>query len=127
MAEQLTLVLDRDIHADGEVEGEQLALRLDDRASIETDRINTSFHALVSHELRTPLTVVMGALHTLSKHGRTMPDEVFDRMVTGALEQGSELNKLIENMLEGLARGSPATRPAASLPARRRDRATDAH
>jgi K+-sensing histidine kinase KdpD len=107
VAEQLTLVLDRDTHAGSEGEGGQLTLRLDDPASTETDRINASFQALVSHQLRTPLAVVMGALHTLSKHGRTMPEEVFDRMVARALEQGSDLHRLIESLLEGLALGRP--------------------
>ncbi len=57
------------------------------------------FVATVSHELRTPLASMSGAMQTLRRLGKRVPETDRDELVGLALEQGDRLKALIEDLL----------------------------
>ena len=83
---------------------EHVSLALTDARTVEAmreaQRHKELFLAMVSHDLKTPLTVVMAALYTFKKHP-DMPDDMRERILTSALDRGTELERLINRLLQG--------------------------
>ena len=67
----------------------------------EAQRAKQMFLAMVSHELKTPLTVIMGSIHTLRRHGLTLPDEMRQELIETARQRGVQLEGLIDSLLRG--------------------------
>ena len=84
---------------------EHASLALTDAKTVEAmreaQRAKDMFLAMVSHELKTPLTVVMGVLLTIERHRDVLAPEVMADLLTAARERGSELQRLIDRVLQG--------------------------
>jgi signal transduction histidine kinase len=66
----------------------------------QADQLKSEFMATVSHELRTPLTAVQGFVDTILKHWDRMHDSKRREFLTIASTNASELNRLIEQLLD---------------------------
>jgi signal transduction histidine kinase len=66
---------------------------------IDLDRLKANFVAVASHELRTPATTVYGALATIVER-EDLTEEVRERLISLAYEQGQRLSILLEQLLD---------------------------
>jgi two-component system sensor histidine kinase KdpD len=66
---------------------------------VDLNRQKSEFVAAVSHELRTPLTSMLGASQTMLRLGERLPTEDRGRLLTGAVDAGIRLKRLIEELL----------------------------
>lgn len=84
---------------------EHASLALTDAKSLEAlreaQRSKEMFFAMASHELKTPLTVIMGTLRTLQRHGSQLSNGLRAEMIDAASERGTQLENLINRMLQG--------------------------
>lgn len=80
-------------------------LALNDARNIEAmreaQRTKDMFLAMVSHELKTPLTVIMGTLSMLERRAEGLDPEARKEMLRSAIERGIELQKMIDQILQG--------------------------
>ena len=67
----------------------------------EAQRSKEMFLAMVSHELKSPLTVILGTLHTLRKHHKSVSEEMLAEMLGSAYERANDLAALVNRVLEG--------------------------
>jgi signal transduction histidine kinase len=67
----------------------------------EAQRSKEMFLAMVSHELKSPLTVILGTLHTLRKHHKSVSEEMLAEMLGSAYERANDLAGLVNRVLEG--------------------------
>ena len=67
----------------------------------EAQRSKEMFLAMVSHELKSPLTVILGTLHTLRRHHKSVSEEIRAEMLASAYERANELAALVNRVLEG--------------------------
>jgi signal transduction histidine kinase len=66
---------------------------------IDLNRQKSDFVAAVSHELRTPLGVMLGSVHTLERLGDRVTDAQRRQLFDMTLEQGTRLQRLIDELL----------------------------
>jgi signal transduction histidine kinase len=66
---------------------------------VDLNRQKSEFVAAVSHELRTPLTAMLGASQTMLRLGDRLPGEDRGKLLTGAVDAGTRLKRLIEELL----------------------------
>lgn len=67
--------------------------------------------AVVSHELRTPLTSMIGLMSTVQRGAGRLPPDRLAELAEMACEQGWRLERLVDDVLHGPARGSGDLRP----------------
>lgn len=76
----------------------------DERASVvyleAANTVRANFLATVSHELRTPLTSIIGYAATLEHHWKRLDEAKRKEFVSVVLEQGRNLARMVERMLE---------------------------
>jgi K+-sensing histidine kinase KdpD len=83
----------------GEVSQQQLSLELDEINLEFVEPDGDSIVAILSHDLVTSLAVVMGSLYAFQKHHHVMPDEMRERLLSNAIEGGTELAMLLDTLL----------------------------
>lgn len=83
---------------------EKARLFANERASVTylqaANAVRANFLSTVSHELRTPLTSIIGYAATLDNHWRRLDDDKRQEFVSVVLDQGRNLARIVERMLE---------------------------
>lgn len=78
----------------------EIASRLDARASREMERVKDELVSIVAHELRTPLTSIRGSLGLLASGKVDLESPQARRMLDIALQNSNRLVRLINDMLD---------------------------
>jgi len=71
------------------------------QAMREAQLARDAFLAMVSHELKTPLTVMMGTLRTIESRFDAIPAQLRTELLASAFERGRQLERLIDQLLQG--------------------------
>jgi two-component system phosphate regulon sensor histidine kinase PhoR len=71
----------------------------DETERMRVERMKSDFVATVSHELRTPLASVYGAAMTLSEHGRALPEETREQMISILAAESERLARIVDDVL----------------------------
>lgn len=90
----------RDITTRKQAEEELHQTQLQNLQLIEADRLKTQFISTISHELRTPLNAILGFSNLLLRRMQNQHDECLVGMVERIFNNGKNLLKLIEEILD---------------------------
>jgi signal transduction histidine kinase len=69
------------------------------RRELDLNRQKGEFVATVSHELRTPVAAMMGTIETVSRLAERLDDRKRAALLSGALDHGERLTRVIEELL----------------------------
>ncbi|MEY2463590.1 MAG: hypothetical protein QOH64_1728, partial [Acidimicrobiaceae bacterium] len=69
------------------------------RRELDLNRQKGEFVATVSHELRTPVAAMMGTIETVSRLADRLDDQRRAALLSGALDHGERLTRVIEELL----------------------------
>jgi signal transduction histidine kinase len=95
--QQRALLLQARKNLEAEVAARTSELGAANQRLVDLDRMRAQFLADISHELRTPLTALRGEAEVTLRHGQG--EEVYQATLRKIVNQASELNRLVEDLL----------------------------